>query len=226
MPAKEKSFLGRNLYSFWDGDVDRKKAIASYKRPVRVEGSRVMFECGGECQVDEIIWCTGYKVEVPFLDDVLDGAHGGGGGGGGVEQMEMGRRGGARSERKIGGAKRGGREERGNGKRRGGAGSGAPRQGAASSSSSSSALPDLRNISFSGEPRLSFLGFVRPNVGAIPPMAELQTMWWIQHMRNKLHYPLRAPRYRLRGRNARTESYAVDYGCKTATEIEMKTEMR
>jgi hypothetical protein len=45
-------------------------------------------------------------------------------------------------------------------------------------------------------------------------------------MRNKLHYPLHAPRYRLRGRNARTESYAVDYGCKTATEIEMKTEMR
>ena len=26
--------------------------------------------------------------------------------------------------------------------------------------------------------RLAFLGFVRPNVGAIPPMAEMQAMWW------------------------------------------------
>ena len=26
--------------------------------------------------------------------------------------------------------------------------------------------------------RLAYLGFVRPNVGAIPPMSEMQAMWW------------------------------------------------
>jgi dimethylaniline monooxygenase (N-oxide forming) len=35
-------------------------------------------------------------------------------------------------------------------------------------------------------PRIGFFGFVRPNVGAIPPMAELQVMWWLQSLKRKV----------------------------------------
>ena len=73
-------------------------------------------------------------------------------------------------------------------------------------------LPDLHNIVSRDTPDLSFIGFVRPNVGAIPPMSEIQVMWWIQHMEGKL-LPLKySPTYHLLGNNARTGSYAVDYG--------------
>jgi len=40
------------------------------------------------------------------------------------------------------------------------------------------ALPREHFVLNPEEPRLAFFGFVRPNVGAIPPMAELQAMWW------------------------------------------------
>ena len=41
------------------------------------------------------------------------------------------------------------------------------------------------------EPRLGFIGFVRPNVGAIPPMAELQAMWWLERVRGRCAGPSR-----------------------------------
>ena len=44
-------------------------------------------------------------------------------------------------------------------------------------------LPDVRNICFSDDKNVAYLGFVRPNVGAIPPMAELQVMWWLEYMK-------------------------------------------
>jgi hypothetical protein len=44
-------------------------------------------------------------------------------------------------------------------------------------------LPSEHFIMDPREPRLAFLGFVRPNVGAIPPMAELQAMWWALRLR-------------------------------------------
>ena len=39
-------------------------------------------------------------------------------------------------------------------------------------------LPDQHFITARGAPTLGFIGFARPNVGAIPPIAELQAMWW------------------------------------------------
>jgi len=44
-------------------------------------------------------------------------------------------------------------------------------------------LPGRHFLIDDAEPDLAFIGFVRPNVGAIPPMAELQAMWWIARLR-------------------------------------------
>jgi len=73
-------------------------------------------------------------------------------------------------------------------------------------------LPELRNICTRDEPTKAFIGFVRPNVGAIPPMAEMQIMWWIKMLQDKISLPLNRATYRLLSPNARTGSYGVDYG--------------
>ena len=77
-------------------------------------------------------------------------------------------------------------------------------------------LPSERLICAPTAPHLGFIGFVRPNVGAIPPMSELQCLWWIERMEGRLggveNPPLAAPTYELLSRNTRTGSYAVDYG--------------
>lgn len=39
---------------------------------------------------------------------------------------------------------------------------------------------DIRDIINESHPRLAYIGHVRPNVGAIPPLAEMQAMWWLQ----------------------------------------------
>jgi dimethylaniline monooxygenase (N-oxide forming) len=83
-------------------------------------------------------------------------------------------------------------------------------------------LPSEHLICNKSEDTLAFIGFVRPNVGAIPPMSEMQVMWWIEM---KLNHTLRkAPKkrnnnncnniisYELLGRNPRTCRYGVDYG--------------
>jgi dimethylaniline monooxygenase (N-oxide forming) len=45
------------------------------------------------------------------------------------------------------------------------------------------ALPNEHLISYTGHPNIGFIGFIRPNVGAIPPMAEVQVCWWLQNMK-------------------------------------------
>lgn len=47
-------------------------------------------------------------------------------------------------------------------------------------------LPEEHFIINPEEPRLAYIGFIRPNVGAIPPMAEVQAMWWCEKLENKL----------------------------------------
>lgn len=70
------------------------------------------------------------------------------------------------------------------------------------------ALPTDHFIINPKEPRLAYIGFVRPNVGAIPPMAELQAMWWSKVLDGGLpdkcegYYKLKEQRL----------SYGVDYG--------------
>lgn len=46
--------------------------------------------------------------------------------------------------------------------------------------------PTLHNILHPSCPRVGHIGFVRPNVGAIPPMAEMQVMWWLAYNKNNL----------------------------------------
>jgi len=71
-------------------------------------------------------------------------------------------------------------------------------------------LPSEHFICDPEEPDLAFFGFARPNVGAIPPMAELQTIWWVAKLRGVATGPrVPAAPYRLTGCRL---SYGVDYG--------------
>jgi len=73
-------------------------------------------------------------------------------------------------------------------------------------------LPNEHNICFTADPTLAYVGFVRPNVGAIPPMSEMQVFWWIERLRGHIASPTTPPRYRLLGGTSRTAAYACDYG--------------
>lgn len=73
-------------------------------------------------------------------------------------------------------------------------------------------LPTEHNILNPDEVSLAYIGFVRPNVGAIPPMSEMQVFYWISRLEGIIQRPTSSPSYRLLGRNPRTGIYAVDYG--------------
>ena len=77
-------------------------------------------------------------------------------------------------------------------------------------------LPPIRGICFPDEPRVAFLGFTRPNVGAIPPMSELQVYWWLRGVvdgRISLRDDsLRRRTYSLLGDCEKAKLYGVDYG--------------
>ena len=71
-------------------------------------------------------------------------------------------------------------------------------------------LPCEHFIVGKSRPRLGFIGFVRPNVGAIPPMSELQVMWWIQKMKGRVQMLKRTEQtYMVLGKKY---AYGVDYG--------------
>ena len=72
------------------------------------------------------------------------------------------------------------------------------------------ALPTEHFICDPDEPDLAFFGFARPNVGAIPPMAELQAMWWVAKLQGRATGP-RVPAAPYKLTNCRL-SYGVDYG--------------
>jgi dimethylaniline monooxygenase (N-oxide forming) len=46
-----------------------------------------------------------------------------------------------------------------------------------------------KNVFLPGESSLAFIGFSRPNVGALPPVAELQARWFAGVTAGKLHLP-------------------------------------
>jgi len=74
-------------------------------------------------------------------------------------------------------------------------------------------LPSQHFITGKRRPQLGFIGFARPNVGAIPPMSELQAMWWLQRMKGEIHMMPEVnsepPLYMVLGHKY---SYGVDYG--------------
>ena len=70
---------------------------------------------------------------------------------------------------------------------------------------------NVRNIIKAGCPDIGFIGFVRPGVGAIPPIAEQQAMWWIALILGKMQEPKHAGHYKLLTRNNARIEYGVDY---------------
>ncbi len=65
---------------------------------------------------------------------------------------------------------------------------------------------NLRNIIRSDMPDVAFIGFVRPGVGAIPPISEMQAMWWTALLQGKMQKPSSKQHYRL------LQSGRIDYG--------------
>lgn len=59
---------------------------------------------------------------------------------------------------------------------------------------------DVRDVLSSSAPDVAFIGFVRPGVGAIPPIAEQQSMWWTALLQKKMKLPTDPPHYYLLSR--------------------------
>lgn len=70
---------------------------------------------------------------------------------------------------------------------------------------------DVRGIAHSSDLSVGYLGFLRPGVGAIPPMAEMQAQFFFLLSLGKIQVPTSEEHYHLlHGPNARIQ-YGVDY---------------
>jgi dimethylaniline monooxygenase (N-oxide forming) len=73
---------------------------------------------------------------------------------------------------------------------------------------------NVRDVIQSAEPHIAFIGHVRPNVGAIPPIAEMQAMWWVRVLQNKLD-PSKLiepePHWRLLSPKTKRIQYGIDH---------------
>ena len=58
-----------------------------------------------------------------------------------------------------------------------------------STSYSSPSSASIRGIFEKSDPSVAFIGFVRPSLGAIPPLSELQAQFWILHLLHALPPP-------------------------------------
>ncbi|KAI9034147.1 FAD/NAD(P)-binding domain-containing protein [Hyaloraphidium curvatum] len=73
---------------------------------------------------------------------------------------------------------------------------------------------DLKDIVKEGHESIGFIGFVRPNVGAIPPLAEMQAQWWLQLILGNLNtgdVREEHPHWHLLGREEKRIKYGVDH---------------
>lgn len=68
-----------------------------------------------------------------------------------------------------------------------------------------------RDIIVPTDPSVSFIGFVRPGVGAIPPISEMQAQLWTLILRGKLSPPSSTPHYYLLVKEQARIKYGVDY---------------
>jgi dimethylaniline monooxygenase (N-oxide forming) len=75
----------------------------------------------------------------------------------------------------------------------------------------------IRNIISPTEPSVSFIGFVRPGVGAIPPIAEQQAMWWTALITNQMAMPTDPPHYHLLAKTNSHIQYGVDHSAYMST---------
>ncbi|KAH7307991.1 dimethylaniline monooxygenase [Stachybotrys elegans] len=77
-------------------------------------------------------------------------------------------------------------------------------------------ITDVRSIWNRAEPTMGFIGFVRPSLGAIPPLAELQAQLWVLHLLapHRIPQPLHPkdePHYRLLSKPGARVTYGVDH---------------
>ncbi|KAK1220425.1 hypothetical protein PQX77_016806 [Marasmius sp. AFHP31] len=76
---------------------------------------------------------------------------------------------------------------------------------------------NIRNIVREGDESVAFIGFVRPGVGAIPPIAEMQSLFWISLIKNKVRNPLPPPHYHLLVKENARIKYGVDHSTYMST---------
>jgi len=200
-PLKKKSFLGRWIYSKLDDVTDptAPDIQTTYATPMKALGGKQIEMSDGSVQeFDMIVFCTGYKQKFPFIPASMERTNG--------------RR--RRRRRRSGSNEEGNSYEKEDkyGYKYGDQDQDEDQMGdEKEDQDQDDPLPEIHNIVSSSDPNVAYIGFVRPNVGAIPPMSEIQVMWWIQHMEKKLITTV-IPSYHLMGTNKRTGSYAVDYG--------------
>jgi len=74
-----------------------------------------------------------------------------------------------------------------------------------------------RNIVSPTNPSIAYIGFVRPGVGAIPPIAEQQTMWYTALILSKMSLPTSPPHYHLLAPTTARIRYGVDHSAYMST---------
>lgn len=74
---------------------------------------------------------------------------------------------------------------------------------------------NVRGIWHSDDPTVGFVGFLRPNLGAIPPLAEMQAQLWVTHLLApklvKFLHPRDEPHFRLHHPNGSRILYGIDH---------------
>ncbi|KAJ8517426.1 hypothetical protein ONZ45_g5381 [Pleurotus djamor] len=78
-------------------------------------------------------------------------------------------------------------------------------------------VADKRNIVRTGEDSVAFIGFVRPGVGAIPPIAEMQSLWWISLLKGQIKKDLPPSHYHLLVKETARIKYGVDHSTYMST---------
>ncbi|TFK45976.1 hypothetical protein OE88DRAFT_1739780 [Heliocybe sulcata] len=67
---------------------------------------------------------------------------------------------------------------------------------------------DVRNICWSGSPSAGFIAFMRSDVGAVPPISKIQSMFWASLLKNQITLPVSLPHYHLLSERVK---YGVDH---------------
>ena len=76
---------------------------------------------------------------------------------------------------------------------------------------------ELRNITSTKDTSVAYLGHVRPGVGAIPPIAEMQSLWLLSLWNDAIKLPLTPNYYSLLHQPTARIQYGVDHGAYMST---------
>ncbi|KAK4058226.1 hypothetical protein OIO90_000965 [Microbotryomycetes sp. JL221] len=76
---------------------------------------------------------------------------------------------------------------------------------------------DVRGITSSKDVTIGYIGFVRPGVGAIPPIVEIQAMLWSLLLTNRVPIPSEEGNYHLLAPTTARIQYGVDHGAYVST---------